>query len=123
MPPRKQASLAVRSVSQHLYNCVGMIFAQRRTWLEIKDILWILREDGYSKIDLAQLTTGDVALYMLNGAPAHIGLVMQVHRSQGTIVNVRMLSKWGRFGEIEHAVHDVPEYCGILDSYWSERVA
>ena len=121
--PAKRGSLVVRSVSPHLYSCAGMIFANRRTWLDIDDILHILREDGYSRLrDDQSLSIGDIALYAMAGRPSHVGLVTQLHRSKGGILNVRLLSKWGRGGEIEHDVRDVPDFCGTLESYWSERV-
>ena len=127
MQPRKRASLAVRSVSQHLYSCVGMVFANRRAWLEIDQILRILHEDGYSRVvDHRTIVRGDVVLYCdrVTGKPAHVGIVTQIDRVDGSVLkNVRVLSKWGRAGEVEHSVQDVPDFCGVPHSYWSERVA
>lgn len=124
MRPTKQRSLVVRSVSEHPYNCVGLVFANRRAWIDITRLLWILRHDGYSLVaDSSRLMVGDIALYAYGGDPKHVGLVTQVKRSHGAVLNVRVLSKWGYGGEVEHDVHDVPDLCGRLDSYWSERVA
>lgn len=124
LKPAKHRSLVVRSVSAHPYNCAGLVFSHRRAWIDITSVLWILHHDGYRLVaDSAQLLVGDIALYAFGGEPNHVGLVTHVQRSHGAILNVRVLSKWGYGGEVEHDVHDVPDLCGRLDSYWSERVA
>ena len=121
--PTKLDSLIIRSVSQHLYSCVGMIFSNRRTWIDPDLLFRILTEDGYTKLtDKDRLSIGDLALYVLREKPVHIGVVTQVSKANGSIIDTRVLSKWGRAGEVEHSVNDVPDFCGRLHSYWSERV-
>lgn len=121
--PVKRQSLSIRSVSQHLYSCVGMIFSNRRAWIDPDSLYRILTEDGYTKlIDGDRLSIGDLALYVLREKPVHIGVVTQVSKANGGIIDTRVLSKWGRAGEVEHSVNDVPDFCGRLHSYWSERV-
>lgn len=123
----KNNNLVIRSVSQHLYSCVGMIFCNRRTWIDPDNLIDILTDDGYKKLTEEQkLSVGDVALYCSHGKPRHIGLVTYIHygdesKRQG-VLNVRVLSKWGYAGEVEHFVNDVPGLCGKLDSYWSDRI-
>lgn len=114
--------LQIRSVSAYKYNCVGMVFANRRAWIEIGHIYDILREDGYYQITPQELSVGDLVVYSLNNSPKHVGLITYVHPSLGQIVNARVLSKWGHLGEVEHQLYDVPAFCGSPTSYWSERV-
>jgi len=116
------SNLKIRSVSPYMYNCVGMIFANRRAWIDIEQIYDILREDGYNKIPLERVVTGDLVLYTFSNMPSHIGLVTIVHSPLGQIPSIRVLSKWGKDGEIEHHSEDVPSYCGRPSSYWSEKV-
>lgn len=121
--PVKRHSLCVRSVSQHLYSCVGMIFSNRRAWIDPDSLFQILTEDGYTKLtDEDKLSIGDLALNVWLEKPVHVGVVTQVNRVNGRTINSRVLSKWGRAGEIEHSVNDVPDFCGRLHSYWSERL-
>lgn len=121
--PVKRQSLVIRSVSQHLYSCVGMIFSNRRAWIDPDSLFRILTEDGYTELrDEGRLSIGDLALYVLRERPVHIGVVTQVYKVNGRTINTRVLSKWGRAGEVEHSVNDVPDFCGRLHSFWSERV-
>lgn len=122
MTRSSKRKLKIRSLSSYMYNCVGMIFANRRAWIDIGQIYDILREDGYNKIPLEQLDLGDVVLYTFYNKPSHIGLVTVVHPMIGQIPTIRVLSKWGRDGEIEHHYEDVPFNCGSPHSYWSEKV-
>lgn len=124
--PAKKNNLVIRSVSQHLYSCVGMIFCNRRTWIDPDNLFDLLTEDGYTRVNNLQvLSVGDVAVYCSFGLPRHVGVVTYIYYGSETkrkgIVNVRVLSKWGYAGEVEHFVNDVPDICGKLDSYWSDR--
>ena len=111
----------VRSVSPYFYNCVGMIFANRRAWIEIDELDDIFREDGYTKITLQQLETGDIVTYAYDHAPTHVGLVTQVERLEGDVARVIVLSKWGKDAEILHPMGIVPARFGIPSDFWSER--
>ena len=122
MRDSKQRSIQIRSVSTHVYSCVSMIFSSRRTWIDINHIYDILREDQYVKVPEIRLCTGDVVLYTDGRKPSHVGLVTKVFHQCGRVLNVRVLSKWGYVGEIEHNVDDVPDTLGNRDSYWSERM-
>ena len=122
MTRSSKRNLKIRSLSSYMYNCVGMIFANRRAWIDIGQIYDILREDGYNEISLEQLDLGDVVLYTFYNKPSHIGLVTVVHPMIGQIPTIRVLSKWGRDGEIEHHYEDVPFNCGSPHSYWSEKI-
>ena len=117
-----RSNINIRSVSAHLYDCVGMAFANRRAWIDVVHLVDILREDGYSRIELEQVVTGDIVVYARDARPEHVGVITQVHSSLGQIPQMRVLSKWGRLGEVEHNLADVPEMLGVPDSLWSERV-
>ncbi len=116
----------VRSCSSYLYNCVGMIFASRRAWIEINEIYHIFREDGFCKISFDKLSVGDIVVYTSDMAPAHVGLVTTVRRTDGNygkISSVEVLSKWGRDAEILHPMHSVPSTLGTASEFWSEKVS
>jgi hypothetical protein len=113
--------IEVRSLSPYPYNCVGMIFASRRAWLEIDYIYDILREDGYHKIEQHEVMVGDVVLYKDEGDPSHVALVVAVERL-GQTVNVRVISKWGLDPEFLHFQEDVTVRLGIPVEYYTDRV-
>ena len=111
----------VRSVSPYFYNCVGMIFANRRAWIEIEELNDIFREDGYTKIMFQQLETGDIVTYTYDRALTHVGLVTQVERYEGEVAGVTVLSKWGKDAEILHPMGVVPARFGLASDFWSEK--
>ncbi len=115
--------VTVRSTAIYPYNCVGMIFASRRAWIEIDYIYRILREDGYREISKGDVMTGDVIVYTLNGDPVHVGLVSQVSRPHpsSSALDIFVLSKWGLEAEMFHYFDDVPFYLGIPSRYYTER--
>ena len=73
-------------------------------------------------IAIERVVVGDLVVYARDGNAEHVGMVTQVYSSIGQIPQLRILSKWGHLGEIEHNLHDVPEVFGIPDSYWSEKI-
>jgi hypothetical protein len=113
--------LTVRSESLYPYNCVGMIFASRRAWIEIDHVYDVLREDGYRQVSLDQATEGDVVLYKRNGNPTHVGLIIMIDRGLGT-PSVKIMSKWGRDPEFIHFIDQVPSIFGVPSEYYTERV-
>lgn len=121
MARNHKQNLKLRSLSPFMYNCVGMIFCNRRAWINIDHIYDILKEDGYTKIPPENAMVGDVVVYTQNDIPSHVGLVTTVHESVGNILNMRVLSKWGKDGEIEHHLEDVPQFCGQPTAYYSEK--
>ncbi|MCY3831839.1 MAG: hypothetical protein OXG85_02410 [Chloroflexi bacterium] len=116
-----KTGLQIRSVSSHLYDCVGMIFANRRAWIDIEYVGQILINDGYQPAAKDDLVVGDVVVYTLGSKRVHVGLVTRVLPKLGKISNTRVLSKWGKHGEVEHRMEDVPYYLGKPCEYWSER--
>ena len=121
MARKGKTGLKIRSVSAHLYDCVGMVFANRRTWIDVQHLGAILSNDGYYRVQLEELTAGDVVVYSRDNSYEHVGVVACVHPSLGKIPNIRVLSKWGKDGEVEHGLMDVPFYLGEPTEYWSER--
>lgn len=111
-----------RSLSLHGYNCVGMIFACRRAWINITEIDNLLSEDGYKKIPKESLTVGDLVLYKYDtGEPAHIALIYAVENI-GHTLNIRVISKWGSYPEFLHFMERVPEDLGKPLEFYTERV-
>ena len=118
---RKQV-IGVRSISPYMYNCVGMIFSSRRAWIEIDYLHEILSRDGFSEISKENLDVGDVVVYT-KVRPEHVGLVTYVPRFNSDDERIRVLSKWGKDGEIEHFLDVVPERYGQPSEYWSEKAS
>ena len=108
--------------SSATYNCAGMVFGSRRTWIDIDQTELILSEDGYHKLSgRGMLQKGDVVVY-LDGqeAPAHVGVVYRIE-SPVTDRVIYVLSKWADKGEYIHLIDDVPATCGRAAQYWTER--
>jgi hypothetical protein len=115
--------LTIRSVSSYSYNCVGMIFASRRAYIEITHINRILREDGFHQISINEITVGDIVLYKFRSQPSHVAIVTGVTGSIGHKIDVRVLSKWGLDAEFEHFMENVPRATlGEPAEFYTERV-
>lgn len=115
-------SLILRSVDG-TYNCMGMIFASRRTCIDVDSLPMILREDSYLPVnDHNAVVIGDVIVYKRVGRLTHVGIVVE---SRVDIVKAkrvyRVLSKWGQSGEFIHDVNDVPDYLGNDIEFWTDR--
>lgn len=86
-----------------IYNCHGLTFASRRTNLDDRDIIKILNEDYYQKVDNDEVNEGDVAIYVTNEGIIHSGIVIGILEGKG--INIKkplILSKWGMMGEYIH---------------------
>jgi hypothetical protein len=85
------------------YNCHGLTFACRRTWIwKSEEIAKILRDDEYVSVELKDIAPGDVVVYAMNGDAEHSGIVIQA----GSVPII--LSKWGPAHEVIHRVNDCP---------------
>lgn len=82
-----------------------MTFATRRTRItESAEVMKILSDDRYEKVDAKEALPGDVVVYFdENGDPNHSGVV--VENGAGRYVPL-IVSKWGAGYE---AVHNAPE--------------
>lgn len=117
-PPARLRSLSAT------YNCVGLVFASRRTWVETDSLALILDEDGFHRVDEEKaVEPGDVAVYRnSSGEITHLGVVLEKQPDVGSgRFRFKLLSKWGAGGEYIHYSHDVPEILGGLAEFVSER--
>ena len=112
-----------RSLSSR-YNCVGMVFATRRTWIEPELVDQILEEDGYRQVVAKQdLDIGDVVVYRDSGnLISHVGVIVslrpQVARGDWEIT---VVSQWGADGEYIHEIEDVHTLLGYPTEFWTDR--
>lgn len=86
------------------YNCHGLTFGSRRTWIETGEIRKILEQDEYAEVPRADVLPGDVVVYYVDGDPEHSGVVV----SKGDMAGPLILSKWGFCHEIVHRIFDCP---------------
>ena len=113
-----------RSLSSE-YNCMGMIFAARRTCIDPDHLGMILADDGFRRIARdSDLDIGDLVVYRdKNAEVSHVGIVSRIepYRADNTR-NVFVLSQWGRDGEYIHEVNDVGPFLGDPVEYWTDRL-
>ncbi len=105
------------------YNCMGMVFASRRTWVGPDQLELIKEDDGYEVVDEKKVVPGDFVLYRnAEGEVVHIGLLLEKQPvpSEGQFLFV-VLSKWGQGGEYKHGLRDVPPILGKPAEFISER--
>lgn len=110
----------LRSISSYPYNCVGMIFASRRAWIDIDYIYQILQEDGYRQIQHEEIEIGDVVVYENDDVPTHVGLVIAID-FLGKTPNLKIMSKWGRDAEFIHFAEQVPYQLGVPTAFYTDR--
>ena len=112
----------IRSVSQ-CYNCMGLVFASRRTCLEIDDLQDILNDDGYRPLPNSDVCdVGDVVVYKRDHVRTHVGIIIKKERrlENGTW-KIFVMSQWGWDAEVIHPLESVhPEY-GIAEEFWTDR--
>jgi hypothetical protein len=118
---RWRPNIILRSLSNYPYNCVGMIFASRRAWIEIDYVYKILIEDEYRQIQRNEVRQGDVVLYKdETGEPSHVALIMMLDRI-GQHLSIQVMSKWGNDPEFVHFEENVPSLLGVPTEYWTDR--
>lgn len=112
-----------RSLSSE-YNCMGMVFAARRTWIDPALLGIILRGDSYRRVqEESELAVGDVVVYRnRNGSVSHVGVIFSIglYGPDGTR-KVVVLSQWGLDGEYFHEIDDVNPHLGEPADYWTDR--
>ena len=117
-------SASVRSLSS-VYNCMGMVFASRRTWVGPEHLYMILEDDDYRQVSSeGDLEPGDVVVYKDEADIAvHVGLVTEVRPNVGDAKwEIFALSQWGADGEYFHHVNDVNPRLGKPAEYWTDRI-
>lgn len=113
----------VRSVTA-IYNCVGMVFSTRRTWIEPSLVYKLLYDDDYVMLpstDDAQV--GDVAIYKTSaGVVKHVGIVIERKIDVAAAKPLfQILSKWGPWAEFIHKPGDIFPAWGSFVEAWTDR--
>jgi len=122
----RHPGLRVRSLDS-TYNCVGMVFANRRTWIEPDELPLIFADDGYKRLTrMEDAVAGDIAVYRDSaGEITHVGVIIETRSDLAELtargVRFQILSQWGRDGEYLHDAEDVDARLGRLSEIWSER--
>jgi hypothetical protein len=112
-----------------VYNCFGLVWANRRTSIyEESAISKILKDDGYRKLATdEQPCPGDIVIYLHTGREnsrntLHAAILLRLDQL-GTEWVPWVLSKWGdAFGEDIHTIKDIPkdfEDCQV--ELWTDR--
>jgi hypothetical protein len=115
----------IRSVSA-TYNCIGMIFGARRTWIDPDQLSLIFRDDGYFVVRRrCDVMPGDLVVYRKDpvGDIEHIAMVIRVHvivQKRGER-EIECLSQWGEGTECIHKEEQVPTLFGPHRQYYTER--
>jgi len=113
-----------------IYNCFGLVWANRRTSIYGEDDFKnILADDGYRLLTTeGQLQPGDIVIYLSRNAnnlrnTLHVGIVLNFDQIGLTRVPW-VLSKWSdQYGEDIHKLKDVPEQYGdYLIELWTDRL-
>lgn len=111
------------------YNCVGHVWANRRTGVYDDDqIQVIFDDDGFRAVNasLEKLHPGDLATYWERGLPKrflHVGLIVELREVQGLQKTVPwVLSKWdATSGEVLHALNDAEFGLDFEVTFWTDR--
>lgn len=107
------------------YNCIGLVVACRRTWVDTEELIEILQDDGFRRLPgAASVNVGDLVIYHdEEGEVCHVGVINSKDVAavgvQGDFLWV--LSKWGADGEYLHRLTDVPALLGRPTQYWTDR--
>jgi hypothetical protein len=113
----------IRSVTA-TYNCVGMVFACRRTCIEPEEIETFLRDDEYMQLStLNEAQIGDIVIYRdTHNIRQHIGIVCtRIENLISATVQFKILSKWGPWAELIHDPQDIYRPWGTLAEVWTDR--
>lgn len=117
-------SVTLRSLTA-LYNCMGLVFATRRTWISCDEhtIERFREDDDLRELSggLAAAWQGDIVVYYRDGCPMHIGVIARIKKNLLGSFDVLVLSKWGDAGEYLHNIDDVPDAYGRDKRILSDR--
>ena len=102
---------------------MGLVFAARRTGIDVDHVHWLLEEDDYQKLlDSEAPSVGDIVLYSHERhGITHIGIILEFksHPQKPGEFETRVLSKWGAPGaEYIHPIDHVPEDYGEPAEFW-----
>ena len=104
---KRHAPRNTRSSPTPCYNCHGLTFASRRTWIDqSREIQKILGEDKYIRINTKDTLPGDIIVYYgADGDPEHSGIVVSEPKELGIPM---VVSKWGALPEFVHWANQCP---------------
>jgi hypothetical protein len=101
----------------HTFNCHGLTFGARRTWIDKPaDVQKILDDDDYVEIDRRVVKPGDVAIFRKDGEIDHSGVVVDVDNLR----RPRVLGKWAFLHEVIHYPWEGP-YSDCEVTYYRVR--
>ena len=113
----------LRSLNSH-YNCMGMVFASRRTCIDTEELGMILEDDGYRPVvSENDIMLGDIVVYRnMKGDAVHVGMVAGIRTNlvEGR-QEIVVMSQWGGDGEYLHRADDVSPLLGVPSEYWTDR--
>lgn len=133
--PRNPASMqaAVRSLTTDRrklrsaaseYNCVGLVFASRRTWVDTDQLNKIFEEDEYRQIRVEDAQPGDVIVYRdRDKQMVHVGILQNREPDVARAAwNLTVVSQFGADGEYIHEIADVVPLLGTPTEAWTDRI-
>ncbi len=106
-----QKKVTIRRGPTGTFNCHGLVFASRRTFVEDSgEVQKILNEDGYQRVSPERVNEGDIIVYIQDGDYEHSGMVVGVgpDRYVGNLLVPLVVSKWGNFWEVIHSANTCP---------------
>ncbi len=113
--------------STSVYNCLGMVFACRRTCIDPDELRLILDEDEYRRLSGPdQVRLGDLVIYRnpRENSVTHVGVVIDVQPNvRAATIEITVMSQWGADGEYLHRADYVPDLLGKPAEYWTDRMA
>ena len=114
-----------------VYNCLGLVFAARRTWIEglqserLDEIFqMIVEDDELRPLRLEEAPViGDLLIYRnTDGTFAHIGTVVKAESNLAQAkFDLLIMSKWGKHGEYIHRENDVSPRLGTPSEIYTDR--
>lgn len=115
----------LRSATQ-TYNCMGMVFASRRTWVDPDQLSKIQTDDEYKELhDLKDARVGDVVVYGQKSTVdeiTHVGIIVEMSSDiEHGQWKVTVMSQWGADGEYFHPLNAVPPTLGSFIKVLTDR--
>lgn len=107
-----------------VYNCVGLVFGARRTWIDTSEVSAILQDDGFRLVSRKMdWKPGDVVVYKADdGEILHVGVIHTVDPKIGVgDFDVTVISAWGITGEFAHGIEQVHTLLGRPTEVWSQH--
>jgi cell wall-associated NlpC family hydrolase len=101
-----------------------MAFASRRTCIEPKHVTMILKDDGYSTVEMpADVMPGDLVVYETDpGDISHVAVVVSNESDlRDGSSRIVVISQWGADGEYLHDHRDVHPLLGQPTRFYTDR--